>query len=422
MIVNQMIGTTKGSLQIGFFLLLLAGLGCGESGIATRPVESEVVAYAMPWPHVLTREGVSVYYSEGLDQQAAWFAKATARQLAEVRTRTGFEFGPGKANVYLKLLEPGAPNTRPVIWAWESLLLVEPGKTSCLDIIAMKNNWPFPGGFMHESVEASLTFGPTPRLLLDDKRKTFWGGTQNDFHYTRWFREGFASYAGFLACKVTVVDEGPDADQMRAEVFKYTEMMPFTALATVGTRIFMWNQYQGYTGQDMRDGDDDFEPGEVHTENSYYGASLALFLVIEDRYGQDAIREIIQKVNKLENGSGEDLKRIVREVLGTDIVELVNTFRFPKTGMKLVALWDSTPIPGSDVKRGLWVDEVGADGPAQRAGILKDDVIISLDGDRMVNSFDFEFALYKRMQQQSVKIGLWRKGVGHMTVEMEVRE
>ena len=41
---------------------------------------------------------------------------------------------------------------------------------------------------------------------------------------------------------------------------------------------------------------------------------------------------------------------------------------------------------------------------------------------QFVTNLSFEFALYRRMHQQSVKIGLWRKGAGPMTMEMNLRE
>jgi S1-C subfamily serine protease len=180
--------------------------------------------------------------------------------------------------------------------------------------------------------------------------------------------------------------------------------------------MFTWHQYQDYADYVLAPK----LPKESDPELSYYDAAMALFLVIEDRYGQNAIREITKKVNKLENGTGKDVRGIVNQVLGRDVAQLVKEFRFPYYGFDMVAIYPPYQLAGISASEGLCVGEVAVDSPAQRAGIRRDDLVVSLDGDRTLTPFDFEYALYKHMQQQAVKIGLHRPGAGYLTVDMTV--
>ena len=415
----------RGMLKL---LLLLGGLGCDGSGSSIYPVVYEegqcpkpIVVEEITGPQAIAREGVTVYYPKGLSRQAEGFAGLIAKQLSHVRATTGFEFRSKQVTVYLKFLNEVAPERLPNPFfgksgAFAMVLFVQPDKTSCEDIIALNKAYPYV--FMHELVEWSLTSdSPRPRLLHDYRHKTFWGRTVDNFHYTRWFREGFASYAGFLVCKTMVVGDGFRWEEISSEVLRrQLDRNPFSSLARLGKKLFVWHQYRNHPGLE-------FNVSLPHEQDNTdrYAATLGLFLVIEGRYGQNAIREIVQKVNKLENGTGEDLKKIVSQVLGADIVELAEAFCFPKTGLDMVAVHPPYPLPGFSITEGLWVAGVGVDGLAQRAGIRRRDVVVSLDGERTVTNFDFELALYERMGQQSVTIGIWREGVGKMSVELTLQ-
>ena len=209
-------------------------------------------------------------------------------------------------------------------------------------------------------------------------------------------------------------------EESRLEMFSRTlNPAPFSSLSRVGIRLFTWHQYDDYADYALAPN----PPLETSAELSHYYAAVALFLIIEDRYGQRAIREIMQDVNKLKNGTGEDVKRIVSRVLGTDIVKLVEGFRFPYTGLSMGPVSGPHDASAGDrPKEGLWVVNATDNSPAQRAGITRGDVIVSLDGERTITNCDFEFALYKHMEQQSVKVGLWRTGAGYLTIEMSLGE
>ncbi len=205
----------------GVCVLLLSGLGCVGSVSATRRALHQAGQRAEPTvveetttPQAVTREGVTVYYHKALSRHAERFAELFASQLSYIRATTGFAPAWEHVNIYLTVASDELARGRPLPWCD-----VEPRKTflwlhfvrsdepSWEDVIAALN---YPHVVMHELVEASLAGGDDAGrgLLMDYRRKTWWGGTKDEFHYTRWFREGFASYAGVLACRPEAIGDG----------------------------------------------------------------------------------------------------------------------------------------------------------------------------------------------------------------------
>ena len=405
-------------LRVGCCQVLLSGLACTGSGGAPRGG----IALEMRGADTITREGVTVYYSKGLSRQAECFAGAVAKQLSYIQVTTAAKLPPwfGKPCVYLQSADPVKPTKWPGNYVWELPLFVDPDKTSYEDIID-RNDTEYPHTWAHELIELTLVSGEQPRLLIDGRPERSLGEASSDkVYYTRWFREGFASYCAILACRAVDIDNGGGPDEIRSRMFnKRLYLVPFSSLAKVGTRLFTWTQYDDYA--DYTQGPDELQGRPP--EGSHYDAALALFLIIEDKYGQRAIRDIMQEVNNLENGTGEDVKEIVSRVLGRDIVELVESHRFPYTGLTLASVYRPPAAwTGGILKEGLVAYHVEDNSAAQRAGIVQHDVILSVDGEETLRNFDFEYALYRHMQQESVKVGIWREGAGYMTIEMRLGE
>ena len=363
-----------------------------------------------------------MYYSKGLSRQAECFAGAVAKQLSYIQVTTAVKFPArfGKSCVYLQFADPDGPKKWPENYVWELPLFVDPDRTSCEDI-SDRNHASYPYVWAHELIEGALISGEPPRLLVERGPERSLGGASSDeLYYTRWFREGFASYCAILACRAVDIDNGGGPDEIRSTMLNRRQSsVPFSSLAWVGKRLFTWTQYDDYAGYKQ-------DPDELKgrsPEGSHYDAALALFLIIEDKYGQRAIREIIHEVNNLKNGTGEDVKEIVSRVLGRDIVELVESYRFPYTGFTLASIYrPPAAFAGGRLKEGLLVFQVADNSAAQRAGIVRFDVIVSLDGEDTLRNSDFEYALYRHMQQESVKVGIWREGTGYMTIEMRLGE
>lgn len=369
----------------------------------------------------ISHKNFKTYYPIGMQDIASQCAKQLSRQLAYVQSVTGLEPAFTKFNLYIKSVDRTSPND---VWAFlESrdtfgvVLYVEPRDESYEAIVA-KNFW-YPCSVMHEIAECSLI-----QLQNDRRWKSFGGVQKEEFHYTRWFRDGFAEYAGFLAYQMTVFDSSFSKDKYPIGTYRMDiSNHPFSSLNRVGIDLFQWHQHY----KDPVASRNSLSPNLPHPGNrniDYYSAALGLFLVIEDKYGRKAIKEIMQKISKLKKGDGEAVKSVVNEILDTDIMELVSDFYFPKTGLYMNEYWTGyTPDapPNLPIKEGLYVLLVDPNSPAQRAGIRKGDVIINLDDEYTVTNLDFELALYKRRDNESVKVGVWRKGKGNFTVEMILR-
>lgn len=420
--IRNFIRTCRARLFVDLRFVLLAamaGAGCD--------LPQGTIAREMRGADTVSKEGVTVHYSKGLSRQAECFATVVAKQMAYVRAMTCYELPPWLAHtqVYLKLVasETSARSVTSGLHAWELPLLVDRDKASCEDILVKGDDF-YPFVWAHEVVELSLVWGEQPHVMLDDRHKALGGVDRDELHYTRWFREGFASYCSILACRAASYSDGTATDEIRPDMCNRRQYLaPFSSLAKVRTQIFAWSQVDDYADyHPEKDGGDLFGLSQKDAAVAHhYEGALALFLLIEDRFGPEAIRQIGREVSQLKNGTGEDLKRIVSGAVGTDIVKVVDEFRFPDTGLTMAPVYrPPAKCAGGEVKEGLVVDHVRDDSLAQRAGLKREDVILSLEGERTLREFDFECALYKHMRQDTVKIGLWRKGAGRMTVEMKI--
>ena len=427
-------GTVK-SRGVGVVCIVVSSavVGCGAVANDRAIRDEGRVVRARPWREVMgdidafqtvSHNNVTVYHPEDLAPQAQQFAVLTARQLSHLQEETGFEPRFPKINVYMKrtqnirraIRDSATFHFPPSDGALEFILFVGAADESCEGIVAA--DLEYPCVLMHELVELSLI-----TLRGDYRWKTSWGWPKERLYFTRWFREGYANYCGFLAHRMTVFDDGSSRARFPAGVYQQAiHRHPFSSLARVGKDLFTWHQYY----EDPTPwGPNPNLPHVGNTNIEYYDAALGLFLVMEDRYGRDAIRKVMDNVYRLEDGDGEAVKEIVNRVLGTDIVKLVEGFRFPETGLYMNACWPGhTPYLSRDLptKEGLSVQLVGPDSPAQRAGMSEGDVVISVDGQRTVTNLDFEFALYERMHQKEVELGVWREGVGAMSVQLKLDE
>jgi len=367
----------------------------------------------------ITCGNVVAYYPRGKEGIARRCAEEFARQRDHVADATGIEWVFKGFHLYLKPVDKVSPLDT---WAFQEsentfgvILYIEPLDDSYEAVVA-KNVW-YPLSVIHEIVECSLI-----QLQLD-RRWTSWTGEANKtIGYTRWFREGFSEYAGFLAYKTMMCDRKYAWERFPRGMYQQDfSNHPFSVLRRVGVKLFEWDQF--YKGPRIQG---DVSPNLPHTGDrdiEYYSAAFGLFLLIESKYGCKSMRMILRDIRELANADGTAIRGIINRTLGVDVVKLVEGFKFPETGLYMNEYWPGyTPNAPPDlrIEQGLYVLLVGPDSPAQRVGIRAGDVVVSLDGERTVTNYDFECALYKHMHQESVKIGLWRKGDGLLTVEMKL--
>jgi len=337
---------------------------------------------------------VEVYYKRGLEAQADCIAAKTNILLNDVEERTGLQI-PYKVKVYLIRMERIPENVDACFKISPSNelylpLFVEAGNESCESIISQ--NIFYPDYIVHELAETSLAgFQKCRRHVLGDYQLALFGRfIQVDIsNYTRWFREGFASYAGYLAYETI----RPQINSKSAYAKCKTFWSPFTSLSKVRKKLFSWKN----TSAKALDGD-------------YYNASVGLFLLVRNLFGEQAVREIILKINMQDDLNGEDLIKLTNKVLGTDIEELAEHFSFPRTGLETEGL-TAADVMNRDLSftEGLGVIAVEPNSPADKAGIKEYDVILKVDDKPVIISLDFELAILDALDRKAVKLTVWKK-------------
>ena len=151
---------------------------------------------------------------------------------------------------------------------------------------------------------------------------------------------------------------------------------------------------------------------------AHYNAASGLFLLIEDRYGVDAIAKIGKEINELKRADGKDLVALCNRVIGTEIVELADSFYFPELGVETEALY---PQNNMKVPYGIHVKEVLHESMAYKAGIKKGDVILKVCQKDVSTEFEFEYVIFKSLRQQQVPIEILREDKGILSLMLDIK-
>ena len=353
----------------------------------------------------LTAGDTTVRYQRGLADQAQCIADKTTDLLGKVQERIGVTIST-RTTIYLLRFDDrpqdfdvmfnAEPNELPLP------MFVQVGSESCEDVLLQNRGYPYM--VVHELVETSLAAGRKNGVVLPDPSWGMLGVAMHVNNYTRWFREGLANYAGYVAYEA-ISDEIPSSRRL-----PYRQMLlhtnPFSSLAQVGDKLFSWVQ-SSRTAQ----------------ERTYYNAALGLFLLIEDTYGQKAIRDIVNELATHRALDGHDLLQIANRVLGADVRRLARDFRLPEIGVELERLTPAAALnSGMDIQEGLLVRSLEKDGPAAQAGLQEKDVVTAIDGAALGNNLDFDLALFKVRNQPSVPLTVQRKDAGTLTIELPLQK
>jgi hypothetical protein len=347
----------------------------------------------------------TIRYQQGLAEQAQCIADKTNELLGKVQERTGVAITT-RSTVYLLRFDDRPqdfdvmldvePNELPLP------LFVQAGDESCEAILVQNRSYPYM--FVHELVETSLAAGRKGGVVLPDPS---WGMPAFVVHvnnYTRWFREGLANYGGYVAYQ-TLCEDIPSSRRLHyRQTLLHTN--PFSSLASVGDKLFGWVQ-----------------SSRLECERMYYNAALGLFLLVEDTYGPEAIRNIVAAIRTRRAVNGRDLLEIFRQVLGGDIRQLAREFKFPEIGAEVERLTPAMAFnSGVDVQQGLFVQTVEKGSLAARAGLQEKDVVTAVGATPIANGLDFELALFHVRSQPSVTITVERETAGTVTLELPLQK
>ncbi len=346
-----------------------------------------------------------IRYQRGLADQAQCIADKTNELLGKVRQRTGVAISTHSTMYMLRFDDQPQdfdvmfnvePNELPLP------MFVQVGSESCEDILVQNRGYPYM--IVHEIVETSLAAGRNKGVVLPDPSWGLLGVAMHMNNYTRWFREGLANYAGYVAYEA-ICEEIPSSRRLRhRQMLLHTN--PFSSLAAVGDKLFSWVQ-----------------SSRTVQERMYYNAALGLFLLVADTYGERAIRDIVNEIGTRRMVDGRDLRQIFNRVLGVDIRQMARDFRFPEVGVELERLTPAEALNnGIDIQEGLFIRSLEKDGPAARARLQEKDVITAAGGVAMANELDFELALFRARKQPSVALTVQRREAGTLTIELPLQK
>ncbi len=346
-------------------------------------------------------EDTVVRYQWGLGEQAQCIADVTDKLVGEVEQRLGvdittrtiayllrFDERPENFDIVLRV----EPNEFPLP------LFVRAGEESCAAILAQNHGYPYL--LVHELVETSLASGGSELNVLPDLAWGAFGLNLQLNNYTRWFRDGLANYAGYIAHEL--VSEQMPAEQRLHHRQALIHVSPFSSLDQVGDKLFSWPQ-----------------TSNVESERANYNAALGLFLLIVDNFGEQAIRDILAEVARREAVDGQDLIKITNRVIDADVRQLAKDFRFRTIGAEVERMSPALAAnKGLELREGLFVQAVNDDSVAKRAGLREKDVITAAGSTPVANQLDFELGLFRTRKATTVPLTVHRAGAGTLTLEL----
>ncbi len=353
-----------------------------------------------------TNGSIRVGYGENLQPQAS----VVARLLEETLTQTEKELTiplPLRPHVHLLRL----PNERRAVqfsmsfpretngWQtmpWMMMLTNVPPETGAASALSPEFVWgdlrDFPLQVFliaHEAFEMHL-IDPKELLVMGDVHMEQWFIRFDLKYHTRWFRDGLASYVGYKATQ-RLRRNLAEAGVQPMPRFYDAPAQPFSKLAKAKGKVFDWDQ---------------------NSKSDYYAAATALFLIIEQRKGPEAISAIMRELPNVKFPNGKALRKLVQQKTGMDIRQVARTFEFPDLGLE-----------ARSEGRGVEVKSVAVDGWAAQGNIQKGDVLLEINGAPVAGVTEFELQIFNAMERgEDVKVTFSRNGERRMTEAMSLHQ
>ena len=362
-------------------------------------VSIEALARVQPVAGSSTGEGVTVQHPRGLDRLAEQIAREVPRMAAFAQEQFGITW-TWQARLRLLRVEE-APSRfverrrRLESGTFTMALFVPPDET--LESVYRANRL-FPASFIHEMTELSLAFPPEGRnpVLLDYRGEDF-----QETGYTRWFRDGLASYIG----------ERVAEEVFRRPHYERLHRRPFSALHFLGKLVFDWRDTEYSISDDFRTEDEDF-----------YRAGMGLFYLMESRHGRKAVGRVIGRFSRQKLLNREGLFRAFEEALGESPAKLLRELQLPWLGVQAEAFTRSTALGlAKEFQPGVLVVGVAPDSPAAEAGLKPGDVVVRIQGYATPTVDELERGLF-RTTGLSIDVHFIRSGrQGTLTVPRKRR-
>lgn len=348
--------------------------------------------------------GTNVKYQRGLAKQARFIAEKFDNVFDYVKSETGIDFA-ANPRVYLIRVQEYPVNLDIVLKTEDPnifpLLMFTEMDRDDPNLIIAENEF-FPYCLMHEITEMSLVYPDEKGVVKTAIRSRFLIFIFSLDSHTRWFREGFANYAGYIALEY--LRSNPDENTPDMWDTALIHQTPFSSLETIGSKLFRWEQ----------------KPNQK-LDGDYYSAALGLFLLVEDKFGRDAIRDIVSEFTNYKSLDGSDIIKIINTKLDTDIVKLIEDFKFNKLGIHYYPLTPALALNrGLEQKKGFYVTAIEPNSIADKAGIDANDVIVALNDQPITTRFDFEMALLDAIKQSKAKARIWTQNEGYKEIQLNL--
>lgn len=367
----------------------------------------------LPPPLILTTEQITnsvvgtesngttrVSYAKDLQPQAALVARAMEQTLTQTEQTLGVPLAL-RPHIYLLRM----PNERRVVRfsmsipetnAWQTMpwlmLLTKPppetGPASAPDPEALwadLQELPTQVFLVTHELSEMRLIDPKELLVMGDFSGKIGFIPFNLKYHTRWFRDGFANYTAYKAGQCfrrQMAEAGLQPGTLR---FIERPKQPFSELARVKDKVFDWNQ---------------------NSPTACYGAATALFLLIEQRKGSEAITAIINELPKVKFPNGKALLKMIRQKTGMDLRQLARTFQFPDLGLET----------HSSAQGRCEIANVAPDGWATRAKLRQGDVLLEANAWPVTDFADIELQVLKALDQgQKLSLTFSRNEERHVT-------
>lgn len=354
----------------------------------------------------LTDDHIRVFCDKEYSPQARCILDSFPAAISHIENSTGFKPSIDINKIYV------LKNENNILPEWQRfytedgvkksetglILFASASNESCESFLSQ--NYLYPYMYIHEIVEETLRMRKgSYQIPMDIPLLSFWPVKGKS---TRWFREGFSSYAGFLAHKHIWSGLDPEQYHIPYAQIEVASCHPFSTLAKVKKDLFTWPQYHN---------------GKFNSNVLYYEASLGLFLHMEHLYGQKVIKDIVSAIPSLKRANGSALIKLVNNKINTNIEMLAENFQFPETGMETDTV---IPLQGAKIyEDGAKVINVEPNSFAEQAGIQADDFICKMNNIDIKTNLDYELTLYNLMNSNEVQIELVRDRK-HIITKMQI--
>jgi hypothetical protein len=339
---------------------------------------------------------VEVAFQAGLNEQAGELAMEMEEHIAHVEQRFGRALEtPVRAYLLRRDHMPGSVTGgfAPTNAAFQFPLFAVEGEEN-FETIRSGNPF-YPYMFIHELTKLSLVDPARPPLILADQKT---GPMMKTSYLTRWFREGLANYAELLIYeKMRERNATEGGSPLSSFESNHVYQQPLSALAKVGPTLFEWEQFNDSTH-----------------DRDYYNAAMGLFVLLEHRFGEDAVRKVMDVLEKQYFVDGQVIISAINESLDTNIEEIIQGFDLMTAGAQASPLSPATAKNfGLAVEEGLYVNGVTESGAARAAGVRQGDVIVRINRRAVSNNLDYELAMLDAQDHGNLYFTVNRLGEQH---------